>query len=149
MSLYGKRKRKESYVIWFFLCLKEKPDGTSEFRTRDLSIPSPTLCRCATLARQWIGASWKEKQRGAVRTSFAFIARPAVIADAAALRLVVQAVTRAVFRADGDRRDLLLLFAVLSPIAFEAVTGLVQANAVSGTVGGQAHRCNGEREKRY
>ena len=30
----------------------KKTDGTSEFRTRDLSIPSPTLCRYATLAAQ-------------------------------------------------------------------------------------------------
>ena len=28
----------------------KNPDGTSEFRTQDLFIPSPTLCRCATLA---------------------------------------------------------------------------------------------------
>ena len=28
----------------------EEPDGKSEFRTRHLSIPSRTLCRCATLA---------------------------------------------------------------------------------------------------
>ena len=27
------------------------PIGTSEFQSRDLSIPSPTLCRCATLVR--------------------------------------------------------------------------------------------------
>ena len=32
-----------------FPCLREKPDATSEFRSRDLSIPSPTLCRCARL----------------------------------------------------------------------------------------------------
>ena len=32
--------------------LREKPDGTSDFRTRNLSIPSPTLCQCATLAGQ-------------------------------------------------------------------------------------------------
>ena len=36
-----------------FPCLREKLDRTSEFRTWDLSIPSPTLCRCATLAG-WI-----------------------------------------------------------------------------------------------
>ena len=31
---------------------KGKPVGQSEFRTRDLSAPGHTLCRCATLVRQ-------------------------------------------------------------------------------------------------
>ena len=35
----------------FFLCLKKKPVGTSEFRLRDLTTLSDTLSCCATLAR--------------------------------------------------------------------------------------------------
>ena len=57
---------------------KGKTVSPSEFRTRDLSIPSPTLCRCATLALQSTGWYWSAPDRWGFRRelSLSIIRRP-------------------------------------------------------------------------